>query len=150
MWYFAYGSNMDEERVRVARKIPFSRRIAGKLHGYRLLFNKQSSGNTCEGFGNIERASSQEDSVVEGVLYLTNAEGIAILDKYEGYPDHYTRVELEIEQPDSTVVSAITYIALKKGKGLKPTRKYLGHLLKGRDLISTEYYFKLSETETLD
>jgi len=44
----------------------------------------------------------------------------------------------------------VTYIALKVGEGLRPTREYLGHLLAGKDLLPAAYWEKLKETPTLD
>ena len=45
---------------------------------------------------------------------------------------------------------AVTYIALKVGEGLKPTREYLDHLLAGKDLLPAAYWEKLKGTPTLD
>jgi gamma-glutamylcyclotransferase len=50
--YFAYGSNMDPERMR-ERNITFSQRICAVLKGYRLEFNRVASRNPQEGYANV-------------------------------------------------------------------------------------------------
>ncbi|MCX8189580.1 MAG: gamma-glutamylcyclotransferase, partial [Nitrososphaeria archaeon] len=48
-------------------------------------------------------------------------------------------------------LEAVTYVAnpRKIKDGLKPSREYLNHLLKGCDLLSKEYCEKLRLQETL-
>ena len=59
--YFAYGSNMDGDRLR-ERGVRFYKRERGVLEGYRLVFNKRSSKGSREGYANIIK---EEGSVVE-------------------------------------------------------------------------------------
>ena len=40
--YFAYGSNMNPERVK-ARGLEYSQVLSGQLSGYELVFNKYSA-----------------------------------------------------------------------------------------------------------
>lgn len=92
MKYFAYGSNMNPERMR-ERNIYFSSRNHATLKGFRLEFNKVASRNSEEGYANIVL---DKDGTVEGILYdITNSDLIK-LDRYEGYPDHYNRVKVNI------------------------------------------------------
>ncbi len=53
---------------------------------------------------------------------------------------------------DRTQEDAITYMADSSmtREGLKPNKEYLGHYLKGKDLLSESYYHWLESTETLD
>lgn len=89
---------------------------------------------------------------MEGVLYEIEDSGISKLDKYEGYPDHYGRRSVKVQLDDGQEVEAITYVANsdKIRDGLKPSNKYLSHLLKGCDLLPKEYYKRLMELETLN
>ncbi len=147
MEYFAYGSNMDPERMK-KRGIRFSQRRWGVLRGWKLVFNKRASKNPEEGYANI---IPWEGEFVEGILYTIPEEDIKILDRYEGFPDHYYRKELWIELKDGTKVKAQVYIARedKTASGLKPSKEYLSHLLKGCDLLSKEYCERLKRQETL-
>ncbi|MGQ0581243.1 MAG: gamma-glutamylcyclotransferase [Reyranella sp.] len=151
-WYFAYGSNMDAERLfgRMKSKgATWGDRIGGRLDGWRLTFDKIDTRRAGSGFGNIVMA---KDSVVHGTLNALPGRGFDALDGYEGVADrHYERRAVPVVRADSgETVEAITYVALKTGTGLKPTRAYLAHLLAGRDLLPTNYWERLRATPTAD
>jgi cation transport regulator ChaC len=151
-WYFAYGSNMNalrlfEERLK-PEGVPAGERIAGRLDGWRLTFNKRGR-VPGTGAGNIVLAPGE---VVHGTLNLLAAKGFEVLDHYEGVAGgHYERQSMPVVRGDTgEAVEAITYVALLVADGLRPTRDYLGHLLAGRDLLPADYFRRLSETLTLD
>jgi len=151
-WYFAYGSNMSALRLFEERLKPegvgVGERIAGRLDGWRLAFNKQGR-VLGTGAGNIMLAPGE---VVHGTLNLLPARGFEVLDRYEGVAGgHYERRTVPVWRGDTGVaVEAITYVALLTGEDLRPTREYLSHLLAGRDLLPADYFRRLSETLTLD
>lgn len=153
MRYFAYGSNMDAQRMR-KRGAPFTERKRAVLKGYALKFNKIATGPKAkkgEGKGNIVPDPLGVENV-EGALYAITKAGLDELDRKEGYPKHYNRKELESNLDDCTKEKAWVYIAQSNmiADGLKPTREYLAHYLKGKDLLSPEYYCMLENVETLD
>jgi hypothetical protein len=125
MKYFAYGSNMNPERMR-GRNINFSSRERAILRGWKLEFNKEASRNPKEGYANIV---PDENGIVEGILIV-----------------------IEVQLDNGQKVMATTYVAnpSKVKEGLKPTREYLNHLLKGCDIPSKEYCKNLKSSETLD
>lgn len=150
MMYFAYGSNMDPKRMKTRIGHANGRRY-GLLRDYRLLFNKQArdkDGNEKRGEGktNIVPEGNQ---TVEGALYEISESELAVLDGFEiGYAREMKPVELQ----DGTRVDAWVYVADEEEirGGLRPSRKYLKHLLKGRDILSEDGYRGLEATETLD
>lgn len=74
--YFAYGSNINIERLRrrvVLRDETLEAGVPYTLQDYRLVFNAM-------GFANIE--PSHGDSV-QGILYAMSPKQFEILDKYE-------------------------------------------------------------------
>jgi hypothetical protein len=151
-WYFAYGSNMSaprlfEERLK-PEGVPAGLRIAGRLDGWRLAFNKRGR-VAGTGAGNIVPVPGE---VVHGTLNLMPAKGFEVLDRYEGVAGgHYERrIVTAVRGDTGLAVEAITYVALLTGEDLRPTRDYLGHLLAGRDLLPADYLRRLSETPTLD
>jgi gamma-glutamylcyclotransferase len=152
-WYFAYGSNMNVSRLvdgRLAAKgVTMAQRIGGHLSGWRLTFNKVARTPPGAGAGNIIVA---QGSVVYGTLNLLPEAGFEVLDIWEGVADgHYERRTVEVTRADcDETVEAITYVALKVGEGLKPTRDYLAHLLAGRDLLPADYWAWLNAVRTLD
>ncbi|MBC7091770.1 MAG: gamma-glutamylcyclotransferase [Nitrososphaeria archaeon] len=112
----------------------FSRRVHAILEDWKLVFNKISNHNPSEGFANIVPCKG---SSVEGILYEINSFQINRLDVYEGYPEHYYRINFIVKLDNGQQVKAVTYVAnpAKTKDGLKPSKAYLGHLLKGCDLI---------------
>lgn len=151
-WYFAYGSNMNAVRLFEERLKPEGvasvERIAGRLDGWRLAFNKQGR-VPGTGAGNIVAASGE---AVHGTLNLLPEKGFEVLDRYEGVAGgHYERQIVPVCRGDTgAMVEAITYVALLTADDLRPTREYLGHLLAGRDLLPADYFRRLSETLTVD
>jgi gamma-glutamylcyclotransferase len=152
-WYFAYGSNMDAARLFADRLKPegvaAGARIAGRLDGWQLAFNKQARIAPGAGAGNIVPAAGR---CVHGTLNFLPARGFEVLDVHEGVAaGHYERRAVSVVRADTgEVVEAITYVALKVGEGLRPTRAYLAYLLAGRDLLPAEYWQQLKATPTLD
>jgi gamma-glutamylcyclotransferase len=152
-WYFAYGSNMNAQRLFEERLKPEGvargERIAGRLDGWRLAFNKRARLPPGAGAGNIMPAMSE---VVHGTLNLVPPRGFEILDRYEGVAGgHYERRIVPVVRADTgATIEAVTYVALLVGAELRPTRDYLGHLLAGRDLLPAAYYERLGATPTID
>lgn len=154
-WYFAYGSNMDAGRLFGERLQPRGvargERIAGRLDGWQLTFNKISrqAARTGQGAGNILPVPG---ATVFGTLNLLPPEGFEILDIHEGVEGgHYERRTVPVVRLDTgATVDAVTYVALLVGEGLKPTRAYLGFLLAGADLLPADYCERLAATPTLD
>ena len=152
-WYFAYGSNMNVARLVEARLKPrgvtVSERVCGRLDGWRLTFDKAAQTPLGSGAGNIVAAAGGS---VFGTLNAMAPQGLAVLDEWEGVAGgHYTRLTVPVTRTDSgAIVDAVTYVALKVGTGLRPTREYLGHLLAGRDLLPADYCRLLEATPTFD
>lgn len=154
-WYFAYGSNMDAARLfdeRLAPEgVPAGERIAGRLDGWRLAFDKRARAPAGAGVGNIVPVAA-EGAAVFGTLNWISEAGLAVLDRYEGVAvGHYERRTVAvIRLDDGAAVEAIAYVALLTGENLRPTRAYLAHLLAGRDLLPAAYVRWLAATETVD
>lgn len=148
MKYFAYGSNMNPQRMK-DREINFSKRELAILKDYKLCFNKQAYRNPNEGYANL---IPKKDIVAEGILYEIDESDIEKLDKLEGYPYHYNKETIRIELSNDKKVNALVYIAKpdKIKDGLKPSKEYLNHLLEGKHLISENYYNFLQSFDTLE
>ena len=131
------------------RRVRFSKRCHALLPGYQLDFNKIVSSNPREGKANIV---VDKNECVEGVLYDINNADLARLDYFEGYPEEYDRTTVRVLLDNQSEVEAVSYIALsnRTNKGLKPSKKYLSHLLAAEDILSKEYYKRLARYQTLD
>jgi cation transport regulator ChaC len=141
--YFAYGSNMNPDRVR-GRGLAFTAVEAAVLRGYGLRFDKQSRDHLGTGHANI---AYDPNDVVEGVLYhLADVDEIVKMDPFERTPVNYSRDVIEVETAGGRV-SAWTYFANPgvRAQGLRPDRAYLAHLLAGAPYLSPAYVARLRE-----
>lgn len=144
MYYFAYGSNMDEQQMR-SKKVSFSSREKAILYGYKMSFSKR----TTNGSGRATILPALQEDFVEGILYEINVKDITRLDKPERYPVHYSRIEVSVSADSGQSVKAITYMANPEQiqEDLKPMQGYLETLLTAKDFLSADYYNRIANTE---
>ncbi|MAT83481.1 MAG: gamma-glutamylcyclotransferase [Gammaproteobacteria bacterium] len=140
--YFAYGSNMNPERVR-ERGLRVLHAEGAVLDGFRLTFDKHARAH--EGMGHASVAVDR-GSRVEGVLYwLEGPEEIVKMDRFESAPINYSR-EMTWVATAAGAVSTWTYFANPAvlRPGLRPPRAYLDHLLAGAPYLSAAYHAMLA------
>ena len=147
MYYFAYGSNMDPERV-CGRLGRLPDRKTATLADWVLKFNKIALRNSQEGYANIDKQNGEK---VEGIVYEITTEELRKIDLREGYPIHYNRINIVVRTGDNKEIEVVTYIAQqsKVREGLRPSREYLNHLLAARELLSPNYIRKLEAIRTI-
>lgn len=144
VWYFAYGSNMNERLFRERRHMtPIETRTA-RLDGYRLRFTiagRRSSGVTARFVKFIQKfnqiaaggrnpgVSAPADIVeangetVWGVLYLLPFNKFVRLDASEGRQYDYLRIDAE--DRNGRIVRALTYHVPYPAPEGRPSRGYL-------------------------
>lgn len=144
VYYFAYGSNMDENRFKSRIK---NYKIIGKglLKDYQLRFNKPAMKDDW-GYANV---CPKKGCQVEGVIYEVDEESLKELDKYERVPDQYYRYKLNINAKNKKLKCDV-YIASGIDDSLKPVRWYLQFLLNGKKYLTKKYLESLKKTETFD
>jgi cation transport regulator ChaC len=148
-YYFAYGSNMDEHKLKIERNVDFYEKFSGKLDGWKLVFDKIASGKPGVAYSNI---SPKENSCVEGIIYKIKSEDILNkLDKDEGWPKHYEKKYMLVKTVNGFLECQV-YIANSNQtqSGLKPEKKYLNEILAGKEFLSDTYYSELKNTLTCD
>jgi cation transport regulator ChaC len=129
IWYFAYGSNMDEGTfVRRRRIRPLESRV-GRIAGYRLRFNLDGRPRGKAAPANI---SSDADQEVWGVLYKITRRDLLRLDSTEGVPGRgYRPTWLTAEDVDGNLVTAVAYVATGKETDGHPSLRYISLLREG-------------------
>lgn len=146
--YFAYGSNMNPQRVR-ERGLAVVRAEAARLPGFRLAFDKASAAGVS---GAVQAVAGHAcfhyspGDCVEGVLYwLAGPDEIGRMDRFESTPVNYSREVVQLARASGSV-TAWTYVANPAvlRAGLRPPRAYLQHLLAGREYLSADYYATLA------
>jgi gamma-glutamylcyclotransferase len=99
-----------------------------RLENYELVFNKKVRGGTAA--ANIRPA---QGSAVIGVLYKINESAYRSLDRFEGAPIHYRRIQVNVVDGNGQAITADAYIATKVEKGLRPASHYLKTILDGAE-----------------
>jgi cation transport regulator ChaC len=136
-WYFAFASNMSRAQMKSRAGEILEERVA-RLENYELVFNKKARGGSAT--ANIRPAPGQ---AVEGVLYKINEQAFRALDRFEGAPQHYRRIEVNVVDSNGQRVAAQAFIATKVEKGLRPAPHYLKTILDGaREHGLPEEYLK--------
>ncbi|HEY5657265.1 MAG TPA: gamma-glutamylcyclotransferase family protein, partial [Myxococcota bacterium] len=113
-YYFAYGSNLDLERMRA--RIPEVRVIGpALLPGMRLTFDKRGGDGSA-------KANLSEDAAshVWGVVYALDWSQLTMLDAFE--PD-YERARVSVER-NGARLAAETYISTLRASGLEARAWY--------------------------
>jgi gamma-glutamylcyclotransferase (GGCT)/AIG2-like uncharacterized protein YtfP len=118
--YFAYGSNMDPNRM--ARRAPGARAVGpARLGGFRLEFNVYST--EWEGGGaNLEL---DERAHVWGVLWDVPDTEVHGLDAFQGHPTFFRREDVVVEMGDEPAVAWTYRVAHQTGSYVRPTDAYL-------------------------
>ena len=143
-FYFAYGSNMNQERMQ-GRDIRSIDVFPGWIDGYGLRFNKRSVKDEHLGCANIIFAPQER---VQGLLYqLETASEINKLDFFEGTPFRYSR-ELFNVQTQRGLQAAWIYIANPGviDNKLMPATWYIEHLLAGHEFLTKDYCAQIAST----
>ena len=124
MKYFAYGSNLDAAQM--AERCSDSKVICvARLQGYCLKFDRYSDGWGC-GVADIVR---EQGSEVWGLLYEISERDRYALDRYEGHPRLYRRIEVDVFDNANQKYCALSYEVVRKDGHIAPSSEYLRILL---------------------
>jgi gamma-glutamylcyclotransferase (GGCT)/AIG2-like uncharacterized protein YtfP len=120
--YFAYGSNMNTERLqnRVSSTKPLGR---AKLPNKSLVCNKKGK----DGSGKANLTDAAEDTVW-GVLYEIDSAELDQLDRYE---NGYVRISLDVMNDQDSLVKAYVYVSSKLTDDARPYDWYKELMIKG-------------------
>lgn len=130
--YFAYGSNMDIEQMRM-RCAGAEVVGIGALADHALCFPRHSTSRDC----GVASITPKPGAETLGVVYRLSADNIARLDGCEEFVEgraaelnSYNRVEIEV-LVDGRPCLAQTYVAVTQDGAFRPNAAYLQHLLDG-------------------
>jgi len=124
VWYFAYGSNMNERLFRERRHMaPIETRI-GRLTNHRLCFT--IAGGMRPGLSAPANIADDPGGTVHGVLYLLTLPKFVRLDASEGR--NYAYLWTEIEDAAGNIVPAVTYKVPAAAPEGRPSLPYLNLL----------------------
>lgn len=110
MKYFAYGSNMLEERLQAPNRVPDAKFLStASVRGYELLFHKRSDDRS--GKCNMVKTGSEEDTV-HGVVFEVPDNQLETLNRAEGLGHGYNHnYNIPIRLADGTKMNMLAYVA---------------------------------------
>ena len=126
MYYFAYASNLSKKQM--LERCPDSQpKFKATLHHYKLIFASWSR----QWRGGVASIKPFRGERVIGGIYEISEACLKQLDKYEGYPNDYNRLNVKVFNEDGDAVDAITYIKAKQSEETRPSQEYLAVLQQG-------------------
>lgn len=120
--YFAYGSNIDLEQM--ARRCPAAQAVGpATLENYELAFRGS-------GFATIV---PKKGSVVHGLLWSITSVCEQALDRYEGYPRHYTKEPVTVRGEAGREAFVMAYVMAEEWSRhpALPSETYYGIIQRG-------------------
>jgi len=124
VWYFAYGSNMNERLFRKRRHMVWQDARVARLDGYRLVFSR--AGGRYPGLSAPANIVEAPGESVYGVLYLLPPRKFARLDNSEG--KQYAYVWADVEDAEGQRTPAMTYKVADAVPEGQPSQQYLNLL----------------------
>lgn len=121
MYYIAYGSNINRERM-IAR-CPNAQFVGrGTVHGWKLSFNLH-----------VDLIPGDGADFAPVVVWELPDKDLFRLDGYEGYPKSYVRQAVEAVLDSGKVISGIVYVMapVRRGGHVPPQESYLRVIVEG-------------------
>lgn len=141
--YFAYGSCMDDRRIKKAGMfdhfLAYSER--GIVSGFKLAFSRRSSDG-----GRADIIESLEHEV-EGIVYNVNHEALDYLYGREGVNNQiYRPTVIDIKMGGKLHTDLLTFVVIDKNDEVAPPPWYLEEMIRGgTGILSEPYLSKLKE-----
>ena len=126
MYYFAYGSYLNKQLM--LERCPGSKpKFVASLHNYKLVF----VGWARQWRGGLVSIRPFRGEWVLGAIYEVSDGDLKILDRYQGYPSNYTRLDVTVFDEDGDPIKAITYIKSGQSEEAQPSKEYLALIQQG-------------------
>jgi len=126
MYYFAYGSNLNQRQM--LERCPDSEpKFIATLPNYKLVF----VGWSRQWRGGVASIRPFRGERVPGAIYEVSDRNLRRLDSYEGYPRSYTRLNVTVFEEGGEPIKAITYIKSGQSDEAQPSKEYLALIQQG-------------------
>ena len=149
MLYFAYGSNMNRNQMKMRCPDAIAVGVA-TLKNHKLIFR---------GVADIVPEGNAVDAEVKGVVWKITKKCLKALDRYEGFPTLYGRKNYKITIPENgQQITAIAYY-MHSGPIAAPSRYYWQSIMRGyfdfrikpgQDMITPNKNVGFAEAESYD
>jgi gamma-glutamylcyclotransferase (GGCT)/AIG2-like uncharacterized protein YtfP len=126
MYYFAYGSNLNQRQM--LERCPDSKPVfTASLPNYKLVF----VGWSRQWRGGVVSIRPFRGEKVLGAIYEVSDKDLKRLDNYQGYPNNYTRLNVTVFDEGGEPIKAITYIKSGQSDEAQPSKEYLALIQQG-------------------
>jgi len=126
MFYFAYASNLSLKQM--SERCPDAQpKFTATLPNYKLIF----TGWARRWRGGVASIKPLRGEKVIGALYEISDRDLRLLDKYEGYPTIYNRMDVVVFTEDGDPVKAVTYVKAEQSEETRPSREYVAIIQQG-------------------
>jgi cation transport regulator ChaC len=126
MYYFAYATNLSRQQM--AERCPEAKpKFIATLPNYKLIF----AGWSRKWRGGVASIKPFRGEKVIGAIYEISERDLRLLDKHEGYPATYNRIDIVAFNEDGEPVKAVTYIKVEQSEEIKPSREYVAIIQQG-------------------
>jgi len=126
MYYFAYASNLS--RKQMSERCPDAEpKFIATLPNYKLIF----TGWSRQWRGGVASIKPFRGEKVIGGVYEISEKGLRLLDRHEGYPADYDRLNIRVMTEDGDPVEAVTYIKRQQSEETRPSPEYLAVIQQG-------------------
>ena len=126
MYYFAFASNLNKKQM--AERCPGCQpKFPAILPNYKLIFTGWSK----ELKGGIASIKPFRGEKVAGAVYEISEANLKKLDRNQGYPMIYNRINVTVWTETGDPVEAFTYIKREQSEETKPSPELLGYIRKG-------------------
>ena len=123
---FSYGSNLDPEQM--AARCPSAKPgPEARMYGYRLAFGHRGCGRS----GTATIRGATPGSWVPGRIWQISAADLLMLDLYEGVPNVYRRVRLEVALATGRVAETWVYVIVPWVGVAPPDPGYVDRIIAG-------------------
>jgi gamma-glutamylcyclotransferase (GGCT)/AIG2-like uncharacterized protein YtfP len=126
MYYFAYASNLNKNQM--AERCPGSKPLfTATLPNYKLIFtgwSRQWKGGTAS----IKLFKGEK---VVGAVYEISEANVKQLDRHQGYPTAYNRLNVTVWRDTGDPVEAVTYIKTEQSEETNPSPELLAIIRQG-------------------
>jgi len=130
MYYFAYGSNLNQRQM--LERCPDSKpKFIATLPNYKLVF----VGWSRQWRGGVASIKPFRGERVPGAIYEISDRDLRRLDSCEGYregyPGDYNRLNVTVFDEKGEAVAATTYIKARQSEETPPSQEYLSIMQQG-------------------
>ena len=123
MYYFAYGSNLNQKQMK--ERCPDSKPLfTAVLPNHKLVF----TGWSRQWRGGVASIKPLRGDRVRGAIYEVTESCLQRLDQYEG---SYSRLKVTVFGEDDEPIEAVTYVKDGKLEDAAPSKEYLAVIQQG-------------------